>query len=110
MCTTTATTPGAAIAAINSFDNPEVVILGGSDKRADYSDLAEAISVHTNIHEVILIGDMAGKIDTHMLIMDRAVMAASEIDSSSRRPRLPGGLVRVCCRACAASMAFLLVI
>ncbi len=58
-----ATTPGATLAAINSFDNPEILILGGSDKQSDYSDLAEAISVHTNINKVILIGLVAETID-----------------------------------------------
>lgn len=58
-----ATTPGATIAAINSFDNPEIIILGGSDKGADYSDLAEAISVKPNIRQILLIGKMADKIN-----------------------------------------------
>lgn len=65
-----ATTPGATIAAISSFDCPEVLILGGSDKQADYSDLAEAISVHSNIRGVILIGVMAGKIDEALKSFD----------------------------------------
>ncbi len=57
-----ATTPGAAIAAIKSFNQPEVVILGGSSKQSDYKDLAEAISVSTNIRRVLLIGDTGREI------------------------------------------------
>jgi len=38
----TATIPDAAIAAIHSFSNPIVLIAGGSDKKSDFSALAEA--------------------------------------------------------------------
>ncbi len=58
-----ATTPGAAIAAIHSFDDPEIIILGGSDKQSNYNDLAEAISNRSNIKQVVLIGKMADKIN-----------------------------------------------
>ena len=37
-----ATTPGSALAAIGAFDKPKVIILGGSDKGAEYHDVIAA--------------------------------------------------------------------
>ena len=56
------TTPETAIAAIKSFTEPLVVILGGSDKGSDYSELGKEINLATNIKSIILVGQTAGKI------------------------------------------------
>lgn len=65
-----ATVPAATIAAIKSFDTPEIIILGGSDKGSQYDDLAEAISVSSNIKKVLLIGDMASSIEESLKRFD----------------------------------------
>ena len=49
-----ATTSESAVAALNSFDEPVVLLAGGSDKKLDLSDLARAISV--NVKAVALLG------------------------------------------------------
>jgi UDP-N-acetylmuramoylalanine--D-glutamate ligase len=59
-----ATTPGSAIAAIKSFVQPKILILGGSDKGADLSELISEIvdSSEDEIRKVILIGVEANKL------------------------------------------------
>jgi len=52
------TTPETAIVAIQAFDAPKVVIIGGSDKGASFDDLAAVLAGDT-IRQVILIGNPA---------------------------------------------------
>ena len=56
------TIPETAIAAIQSFSQPMILVLGGSDKNSDYSQLAREIVNKKNIKSIILIGAMAEKI------------------------------------------------
>jgi len=56
-----ATTPGSAIAAVKSFDEPKILILGGHDKGADYSPLGEAIE-QSNIRQIFAIGANRAKV------------------------------------------------
>ena len=51
-----ATTPESAIVALESFSEPKLIILGGSDKGASYDDLAGAVSSN-NVRHVITIGE-----------------------------------------------------
>ncbi len=58
-----ATTPETAMAAIAAFEQPKVMILGGSDKGASYGRLAEAVE-HGGVIHALLIGDTAPKLAT----------------------------------------------
>lgn len=51
------TTPETAQVAIEAFDKPKIVILGGSDKGASFEDLAKTIT-RSNVRSVIVIGRM----------------------------------------------------
>lgn len=55
------TTPETAIVAIESFEQPKVVILGGSDKGASFETLADTI-IKQNVRAVIYIGVTGPKI------------------------------------------------
>lgn len=59
-----ATTPGSAIAALNSFEKPKILILGGSNKGADLSELIEKISKmpEQELRKVILMGSESEKL------------------------------------------------
>ena len=50
------TTPETAMAAIEAFKEPEILILGGSSKNSDFTELGKVISLHKNIKAIIGIG------------------------------------------------------
>lgn len=57
------TTPETAIACIRSFQEPKIVILGGSDKGIPFDELASTVA-QTNVKHVIAIGNTAQNIAT----------------------------------------------
>ena len=60
------TTPETAIAAIEAFKNPEILILGGSSKNSDFTELGKVISSHDNIKAIIGIGKEWPKIKSRI--------------------------------------------
>jgi UDP-N-acetylmuramoylalanine--D-glutamate ligase len=91
------TTPETAIVAIQAFDQPKVIILGGSDKGASYDALAQTVAA-SSIRKVLLIGEQAGRIQE---ALDRAGFSnympggsnMSEIVATARQEAAPGDVV-----------------
>ena len=59
--------PETTIAAINAFKNPEILILGGSSKNSDFSELGKVISNATNLKAIIGVGAEWEKIKSKIL-------------------------------------------
>lgn len=84
------TTPETAEAAIEAFEDPEILILGGSSKNSDFTELGKVISDAENIKAIIGIGVEWGRIkeqihEWHFQIvenlttMDEVVKKAAEL-------------------------------
>lgn len=54
--------PSATVAAIRAFERPEVVIIGGVDKGADFAELHEVIRTTNVVKKVVLIGEIRHKL------------------------------------------------
>lgn len=54
--------PSATCAAIASFTQPEILILGGTDKGADFSQLISQLHDADNIKQIVLIGEIRRKL------------------------------------------------
>ncbi len=57
------TNPQTAIAALQSFSRPTILILGGSDKNVDFAPLGHEIANRANVKSVILMGQTKPKIE-----------------------------------------------
>ena len=78
------TTPETAIAAIESFKNPEILILGGSSKNSDFKELGEIIGKRENIKAIIGIGDEWGKIKENIKDLKSEVVVIEGADSMQK--------------------------
>ena len=93
-----ATTPGSAIAALRAFPQPKVIILGGSSKGADFSELAKVVD-ESSVRKVILIGAEAPRIKAALdergvsteMLGDTVTMA--DIVAHAREQAKPGDVV-----------------
>lgn len=56
------TTPETAMVAVQAFETPEIVILGGQGKGVPFDDLAKLIAKRTNVKQVITIGQTGPEI------------------------------------------------
>lgn len=62
------TTPETAVAAIEAFVEPEILILGGSSKKSDFTELGRTIRETKNIKAIIGIGDEWPKIKAELIV------------------------------------------
>jgi UDP-N-acetylmuramoylalanine--D-glutamate ligase len=80
---TAATMPDAAIAGLNSFSEPLVLIAGGADKKLDFAKMARAIS--EKVKKVILLkGEATEKIRYELEKISTADLIDSEFDSMEK--------------------------
>jgi UDP-N-acetylmuramoylalanine--D-glutamate ligase len=91
------TTPETAIVAIKAFQEPKVIILGGSDKGASYDELAKTV-MENNVRAAVVIGDTRPVIQEALeragfphIITGGATM--EEIVSQAREQAQPGDVV-----------------
>lgn len=95
------TTPGSAIAALKAFDAPKVLLLGGYDKGADYTELSELIAESDSVRAVILMGDNAEKIANSLKkahfdmvkIINKGAISMSEVVETARTVAKSGDVV-----------------
>ncbi|MBU1992231.1 UDP-N-acetylmuramoyl-L-alanine--D-glutamate ligase [Patescibacteria group bacterium] len=57
------TTPDTSIAGVYSFDEPLILIAGGSEKGADFTEWGQKLCTKENLQTVILIGETAEKLE-----------------------------------------------
>lgn len=100
-----ATTPGSAIAALFAFEQPKVMILGGSYKGADFAELVQ-IAADQDVRQVLTIGDEGERIA--QLLIDKNVpvkhlgntVTMQDVVRAARDAAQPGDVV-VLSPACA---------
>ena len=68
-----ATTPGSAIAALKSFREPTIIILGGSSKGSDFTELA-TVAQEEHVKFAVVVGEDAPRLETFLSKQDMAVV------------------------------------
>ncbi len=91
------TTPETAQAAILAFEDPEIIILGGSSKNSDFTKLGEVIGGRENIKAIIGIGAEWPRIkeqikDWHFQIIE-GLTTMEEIVQKAAEIAMPGDVV-----------------
>lgn len=103
------TTPETAMVAIQAFDQPKVLILGGSTKNANFDDLARVVAAN-QIRHIILVGNTthpsyslatpeieaalrARKITNITSLVRPNGVTMNEIVNNSREQALPGDVI-----------------
>ena len=85
-----ATTPQSAIAALEAFDQPKIIIAGGYDKNLPFDELGQKIAASAKA--AILIGQTAPKIANAIKLFPEAGTQIQIVDSFSEAVRLANHL------------------
>ena len=101
-----ATRPDATIAAVNAFAEPLSLILGGSEKNADFSELVRALFAAPHLRQVVRIGATAPRLEAAIaaegvpaFALDSADTLDAAVDIAAAA--LPAGGVVLLSPACA---------
>lgn len=91
------TTPDTAIVALKSFSQPKVIILGGSDKGAEFEKLAKYVK-DSNVRHAIIIGQIADKITSALAEagftdITTGLTSMTEIVNKAKQLAQPGDVV-----------------
>jgi UDP-N-acetylmuramoylalanine--D-glutamate ligase len=82
-----ATRPDATVGALSAFNQPLALILGGSEKNAGFTSLAEAVCRHPGLKQVLLIGATAERLAVEITEAARRLGIAAP--PMRREPSLP---------------------
>lgn len=99
------TTPESTIAAVQAFTEPKVIVLGGSDKGAGFTDLAQQIT-KADVRGVVMIGETADQIAGDLVLAgystDKIARATDMVEAvTSARQLAQSGDVVLLSPACA---------
>jgi UDP-N-acetylmuramoylalanine--D-glutamate ligase len=100
------TTPDTAIAAIRAFTEPLIIMLGGSEKGADFAELGKVVATEPHVRGAVLIGVTAPKIKEALLVagatcpLREGAVSMEEAVAQARKLVTPGSVV-VLSPACA---------
>lgn len=93
------TTPETAVAAIRAFDAPKVVILGGSSKGSDFTELGKTIAGSESLRAIIGIGIEWPRIKSKIkdprthIVMIEGCRTMGEIVEAAKKAAKPGDVV-----------------
>lgn len=62
--------PGATIAALKSFEQPIILLAGGSEKHADFKELADLVKSKPNIKQIFLMGQTRHRLADALTAVD----------------------------------------
>ncbi len=75
------TNPIATIAALSTFAEPVILMVGGKEKKFDYSELGKAIAIHPHIKKVMTIGETGAAI--RQAVLDNKGDATKLVDATN---------------------------